>query len=93
MVSSRLMSLTGLRVSKMTSGFDDLDPFVEAIVDAFGVERCVWGSDWPYINTPRRPTYAELLAPVARWFPGADAREKSELEVVVCVDEPGEDFE
>ncbi len=34
------------------------------LLDAFGPERCVWGSDWPFIKLrdPSRPTYAAALA-------------------------------
>ena len=57
------------RVSRMLEGFDDLDPFVDELLRAFGVDRCIWGSDWPFINVPRRPNYAELLTPLSRWLP------------------------
>jgi predicted TIM-barrel fold metal-dependent hydrolase len=57
------------RVSKQLSGFEDLDPYVEELLKAFGVDGCVWGSDWPFINVPRRPVYADVLAPLSRWFP------------------------
>ena len=62
------------RSSTRPPHFEDLDPFVAAIIEAFGVERCVWGSDWPFLNISRRPAYAELLAPLARWLPNEDAR-------------------
>jgi predicted TIM-barrel fold metal-dependent hydrolase len=57
------------RVSRMSSRFDDLDPFAGELLQAFGVEACIWGSDWPFINVPRRPHYADLLAPLSRWLP------------------------
>jgi predicted TIM-barrel fold metal-dependent hydrolase len=57
------------RVSRMINGFDDLDPYVEELLKAFGVNGCLWGSDWPFINVPRRPSYADVLAPLSRWFP------------------------
>lgn len=62
------------RSSKRPPHYDDLDPFVAAILRAFGVERCVWGSDWPFLDTTRPPGYAEVLAPLARWL--ADARDR-----------------
>jgi predicted TIM-barrel fold metal-dependent hydrolase len=65
------------RVSRMLAGFDDLDPFVHELLQAFGVERCIWGSDWPFINVPRRPRYADLLAPLSRWLP--DARDRTRV--------------
>ena len=57
------------RVSRMLAGFDDLDPFVDELLKSFGVDGCVWGSDWPFINVPRRPTYADVMAPLSRWLP------------------------
>ena len=64
------------RVARTLSGFEALNPFVEKLIDAFGVERCLWGSDWPFINVPRRPAYADVLAPLTRWFPDAGDRER-----------------
>jgi predicted TIM-barrel fold metal-dependent hydrolase len=65
--TAKLSSL--FRVSRMSAGFDDLDPFVDELLQTFGVEGCIWGSDWPFINVPRRPNYADLLAPLSRWLP------------------------
>jgi predicted TIM-barrel fold metal-dependent hydrolase len=56
------------RASRLPPLYQDVDPFVELVLEAFGVSRCVWGSDWPFINVPRRPTYEEVLAPLKRWF-------------------------
>jgi L-fuconolactonase len=25
-------------------------PWVETVIEAFGPERCLWGSDWPVVN-------------------------------------------
>jgi predicted TIM-barrel fold metal-dependent hydrolase len=63
------------RVSRMLSGFESLDPFVAELLAAFSVQACLWGSDWPFINVPQRPTYADVMAPLMRWFPDADDRE------------------
>jgi len=70
--TAKLSSL--FRVSQMPAHFDDLDPYVEALLDAFGVEHCVWGSDWPFIHVPRRPVYAALMTPLLRWLPDAGDR-------------------
>jgi predicted TIM-barrel fold metal-dependent hydrolase len=64
---AKLSSL--FRVSRMIKGFDDLDPYVDELLEAFGVRGCIWGSDWPFINVRRRPTYADVLAPLSRWLP------------------------
>jgi predicted TIM-barrel fold metal-dependent hydrolase len=65
------------RVSRMPAGFDDLDPFVDELLKVFGVDGCIWGSDWPFINVPRRPNYADLLAPLSRWLP--DPRDRARI--------------
>jgi predicted TIM-barrel fold metal-dependent hydrolase len=70
------------RVSRELTGFHDLEPFVEELLAAFGVGGCVWGSDWPFINVPRRPNYADVRAPLSRWLPDAGDRER------VLVDNP-----
>ena len=48
---------------------EDVTQFVGAIVDAFGLDRCVWGSDWPFINTAQQVEYGSLLRLLARWIP------------------------
>lgn len=52
----------------------DLDGFVRALIEAFTPQRCVWGSDWPFINWPTKPVYDEALALLARWIPGEQDR-------------------
>lgn len=33
-----------------------------ALLAAFGPDRCLWGSDWPFINLLARPTYRNAVA-------------------------------
>lgn len=56
---------------------DDLRPFVEHVIDAFGWDRVVWGSDWPVCT---------LTANLTRWvdttmalIAGASADERAAL--------------
>jgi len=46
----------------------DLDELIGRCVAAFGAERCMWGSDFPWIE--REPGYAETLALLERALPG-----------------------
>lgn len=33
-----------------TQGYDDLEPYMEHLLAAFGPKRLMWGSDWPVLN-------------------------------------------
>jgi predicted TIM-barrel fold metal-dependent hydrolase len=56
--------------------YRDVDRFAEAVVDGFGLDRCVWGSDWPFLDTPQRVEYGDLLDCLARWLPDPDHRDR-----------------
>jgi predicted TIM-barrel fold metal-dependent hydrolase len=43
-------------------------PYAKAVIGAFSVENCVWGSDWPFINMPGGFRYAAALQAVERWL-------------------------
>ena len=36
-------------------------PFVQALLDAFTTEGCVWASDWPFVKATERIDYGPLL--------------------------------
>ena len=55
----------------------DAEPFVAALLDAFTIERCVWGSDWPFLRLGRRMDYGPVLAYLERWIP--DARDRRQV--------------
>ncbi len=70
-----VVKLSGaFRESGRAYPFDDLDPFVEAILEAFTSENCVWGSDWPFLNIDPKPDYGETQACLERWLPDEDQR-------------------
>jgi len=56
--------------------YADVDPFIAAAIDAYTLERCVWGSDWPYVRMDERMDYGPPLTCVARWLPDAKDRRK-----------------
>ena len=62
------------RMSRRTPDFDDLSPFIATVIESFGISRCVWGSDWPFLNASPRPDYDGVLTPLARWLPNEDDR-------------------
>jgi predicted TIM-barrel fold metal-dependent hydrolase len=34
-----------------TATLETVRPYVEHVIEVFGPERCLWGSDWPVVNT------------------------------------------
>ena len=62
------------RASRRAPLFEDVDPFVDSVLKNFGISRCVWGSDWPFLNANPRPTYDQVLAPLSRWLSDNDRR-------------------
>ncbi len=41
--------------------FPDVRPYADALVHNFGVDQCVWASDWPYLKAPYRLDYGPML--------------------------------
>jgi len=71
------VKLSGVfRFSRAGSPYIDADPYAQALIEAFTVDRCVWGSDWPFVRAKARVDYGPLLACLARWFPDPGDRRK-----------------
>jgi predicted TIM-barrel fold metal-dependent hydrolase len=64
------------KFTQVSFPFDDCEPFVRALVDAFTLDHCIWASDWPYLKAPERNDFGPLTALVAHWFPDAGERAK-----------------
>jgi predicted TIM-barrel fold metal-dependent hydrolase len=64
------------RFSRGAAPYADTLPYVRAILDAYTPERCVWGSDWPFLRMPERVDYGPVLKYVETWLPDAAARRK-----------------
>jgi predicted TIM-barrel fold metal-dependent hydrolase len=63
------------RVSASPPPYHDLDPFAESLLAAFSPQRCIWGSDWPFINTSRPPDYETVKAAIGRWLSGDELQQ------------------
>ena len=64
------------RMGKTGFPFPELTPYVEKLLEVFGPDRCMWGSDWPMLRSgqPRPFNYAEELAALERWIPNSADR-------------------
>ncbi|WGF88109.1 amidohydrolase family protein [Marinivivus vitaminiproducens] len=70
-----VVKLSGaFRVSREVFPYLDTDRFAEAAIGAFTLDRCVWGSDWPFVNCDERVDYGPQLVTLARWIPDAADR-------------------
>lgn len=56
--------------------YDDAQPFVRALIDAFSLDACVWASDWPFLKAPERLDVGPLLRAVERLLPDAGDRQR-----------------
>jgi predicted TIM-barrel fold metal-dependent hydrolase len=65
-----------IKFSAQSHPFADTWSFVRALVDAFTLDACIWGSDWPFIRAPERVDYGPLLTLVERLFPDPADRRK-----------------
>ena len=56
--------------------YRDVDLFILAAVEAYTLDRCVWGSDWPYVHMNERVDYGPGLSCLERWLPSEADRRK-----------------
>jgi len=72
-----IVKLSGYyKFSQQPYPHSDTWPFIAALVEAFTLDRCVWGSDWPFLRAPERIDYGPLLAILCRLFPDHDDQER-----------------
>jgi predicted TIM-barrel fold metal-dependent hydrolase len=65
-----------MKFSSEAHPFRDTWPFVRALVDAFTLDACLWGSDWPFLRAPERVDYGPLLTLAEQLFPDPADRRK-----------------
>lgn len=53
-----------------------IGPHAAALLAAFGSERIVWGSDWPWTRYQDRHAYPDTLAWLEQWVPAAADRRR-----------------
>jgi predicted TIM-barrel fold metal-dependent hydrolase len=56
--------------------YADTRPFVDALIEAFTLDACLWASDWPFLRAPERLDMGPLLRRVEHLLPDAADRRK-----------------
>lgn len=72
-----IVKLSGLRkVSRQNYPHEDTWPYVQALLEAFTPDACVWGSDWPFLRVPERVDYGPVLTLFEKLVPDPQVRRK-----------------
>jgi predicted TIM-barrel fold metal-dependent hydrolase len=64
------------KFSELPHPYEDTWPFIAALVEAFTLDRCVWGSDYPFLRAAERLDYGPLLAVLTKLFPDPGDRHR-----------------
>jgi predicted TIM-barrel fold metal-dependent hydrolase len=64
------------KFSALPPPFDDTRPFLEALLDSFTPDACVWASDWPFLRAPQRLDVGPQLRQIAQLLPDEADRRK-----------------
>lgn len=57
------------KFSRQAPPWDDARPFVDALVEAFTLDACLWATDWPFLRAPQRLDVGPLLRYAERLLP------------------------
>ncbi|BCG02952.1 2-pyrone-4,6-dicarboxylate hydrolase (plasmid) [Paraburkholderia sp. PGU19] len=68
------------KYSRNAHPYEDAWPYAHALLGAFGPQRCVWGSDWPFLRAPERLDYGPLLTLFEQIVPDAETRHQIQWE-------------
>jgi predicted TIM-barrel fold metal-dependent hydrolase len=72
-----VIKLSGFqKFSHQMPSYDDVKPLVYSLIDAYGLDACVWASDWPFLKAPERLDYGPLLRFFERLMPSENDRKK-----------------
>ncbi len=75
------VKLSGLqKFSGLPPPYEDTRPYLDALLEAFTLDACLWASDWPFLRAPQRLDVGPLLHGIERLVPDAADRRKLFLE-------------
>jgi predicted TIM-barrel fold metal-dependent hydrolase len=63
------------KFSRLPWPFADAGEYVDALLSAFGPDRCMWASDWPFLRSAERQDYGPLLDLAGRLFSDPGVRD------------------
>ena len=64
------------KFSALPPPYEDTRPFVDALLEAYTLDACLWASDWPFLRAPQRLDVGPLLRQIERLLPEASDRRK-----------------
>jgi predicted TIM-barrel fold metal-dependent hydrolase len=64
------------KFSRLSPPWPDTRPYFDALLEHFGIDACLWASDWPFLRAPERLDVGPLLRLVERLLPDAADRRK-----------------
>jgi predicted TIM-barrel fold metal-dependent hydrolase len=64
------------KISRGRHPYDDMLPYVAALLDAFTPDGCLWASDWPFLRASERIDVGPLLVLAQRFVPDPRDRRK-----------------
>jgi predicted TIM-barrel fold metal-dependent hydrolase len=64
------------KFSQQPPPWADTRPFFDALLDRFGLDACLWASDWPFLRAPERLDVGPLLRHVEQLLPDAADRRR-----------------
>lgn len=65
-----------VKFSREPYPYADTHPYVDALLESFTPDGCIWASDWPFLRAPERIDYGPLLKLVEHVVPDRDHRRK-----------------
>jgi predicted TIM-barrel fold metal-dependent hydrolase len=64
------------KFSALPPPYDDTRPYLDALLEAFTLDACLWASDWPFLRAPQRLDVGPLLRGVERLLPDPTDRRR-----------------
>lgn len=64
------------KFSRQVTPYEDAQPFVRALLDAFTPDACMWASDWPFLKSPTHLDVGPLMRQLERLVPDAAERRR-----------------